>query len=216
MFGPDGYLTPVGSEAEQIVRYDVSDRQSRSVCSKTHPATTASSSHAAAATTPTRSITRSGTSTPRACARSSTRESRRPNGLISSPDQSLLWVADSAGRFLYSFQIQADGALKYKQQYGHLHIGDEQLASGADGMAVDTEGRVYVATNVGVQVLDQLGRVHLILDKPERIKPSNVVFGGPDFDTLYVTCRDKVFKRKLKAKGVNPWQSPIEPPKPGL
>lgn len=140
----------------------------------------------------------------------------RPNGLICSPDQTLLWVADSTGRFLYSFQIQPDGSLRYKQQYGHLHIPDERLASGADGMAVDTEGRVYVATHVGLQVLDQLGRVHLILDRPQRKKLSNVVFGGEDFDTLYVTCTDKVYRRKVKARGVNPWQPPVAPPKPGL
>ena len=34
-------------------------------------------------------------------------------------------------------------------------------------MAVDTEGRMYVTTTLGVQVLDQLGRVNLILSKPE-------------------------------------------------
>ena len=140
----------------------------------------------------------------------------RPNGLITSPDQSLLWVSDTAGRFVYSFQIQSDGSLNHKQQYGHLHIPDEQLSSGADGMAVDTEGRVYVTTRVGLQVLDQLGRVHLILNKPQDAWLSNVVFAGSDLDTLFVTCGDKVFKRRINAKGVNPWQPALKPPKPRL
>ncbi len=140
----------------------------------------------------------------------------RPNGIIASPDQTLLLVSDTAGRFVYSFQIQPDGSLKHKQKYGHLHIPDDVLQSGADGMTVDTEGRVYVTTRVGLQVLDQLGRVHLILDKPQDAWLSNVVFGGPNLDTLYVTCGDKVYRRKVKATGVVPWQSPQPPPKPRL
>ncbi|MBX3437303.1 MAG: SMP-30/gluconolactonase/LRE family protein, partial [Planctomycetaceae bacterium] len=140
----------------------------------------------------------------------------RPNGIIASPDQTLITVADSAGRFTYSFQRQSDGSLAHQQTYGHLHLNDEAKHCGADGMAVDTDGNLYVATNVGLQVLDQLGRVHLILDLPQQAALSNVVFGGPELDTLYATCRDKVYSRKVKAKGVNSWEAPLAPPKPRL
>jgi sugar lactone lactonase YvrE/enterochelin esterase-like enzyme len=140
----------------------------------------------------------------------------RPNGLITSPDQTLLHVSDTRGRFVYSFQIQSDGTLAHKQVYGHLHIPDDALESGADGMAIDTEGRLYVTTRVGLQVLDPLGRVHLILRRPQEAWLSNVVFGGPARDMLYVTCGDKVFRRKVKATGVDPWAAPVMPPRPGL
>ena len=140
----------------------------------------------------------------------------RPNGLHTSPDQSLLNVADSLGRFTYSFQIQPDGSLKHKQTYGHLHIPDHILNSGADGMTVDTEGRLYVATRVGLQIIDQPGRVHLILERPQRKKLSNVVFGGPNLDTLFVTCTDKVYRRKVNAKGLRPADGPVDQPKPRL
>lgn len=139
-----------------------------------------------------------------------------PNGIICSPDHTLLTVNDTRGRFMYSYQIQPDGTLRFKQQYGHLHRPDGTGHSGADGMAVDTEGRIYVTTSLGLQVSDQLGRVHFIFRKPSSGWLSNVVFGGPDFDTLYVTCGGSVFKRKIKAKGVNPWQPAIKPPKPHL
>jgi len=85
-----------------------------------------------------------------------------------------------------------------------------------DGMTVDTEGRLYVTTNLGVQVLDQLGRVHYFLDKPDPAWLSNAVFAGPEKNVLYVTCGGKVFKRKLNATGVIPWQDPVTPPKPRL
>ncbi len=140
----------------------------------------------------------------------------RPNGIITSADQTLLHVADTRGRFVYSFQIQPDGSLAHGQRYGYLHCPDETSESGADGMTVDTEGRLYVTTRIGLQVLDQLGRVHLIIRKPQNEWLSNVVFGGPELDTLYATCGDKVYRRKMKAKGVVPWREPVKPPRPHL
>ena len=141
-----------------------------------------------------------------------------PNGIVTTADQAFVWVADSRGSFVYSYQRQTDGKLAHGQRYGYLHCPDADAESGADGMTVDEEGRLYVATKLGVQVLDQLGRVHLILPNPhpEKKKLSNVVFGGPELDTLYVTCTDKVFKRRLKTKGVIPSRGPTAVSKPGL
>ncbi|GAB4144173.1 MAG: SMP-30/gluconolactonase/LRE family protein [Planctomycetaceae bacterium] len=139
-----------------------------------------------------------------------------PNGIIASPDHAFLTVADSRGRFTYSFQIQPDGSLKHKQPYGHLHVPDEPRDSGADGMTVDTLGRIYVATRMGLQVLDQPGRCHFIISSPQRKKLSNVVFGGPNLDTLYITCTDKVYRRKIKARGIRHWQGPVKIPRPRL
>lgn len=138
-----------------------------------------------------------------------------PNGIITSPDQTLLNVSDTRGRFVYSYQIQSDGSLAYKQKYGWLHVSDD-LQSGADGMAVDTEGRIYVTTAMGLQVLDQLGRVHFIIRRPKAAWLSNVVFAGADRDELIVTCGDSVYRRRVKARGVDPWKVAIKPPKPGL
>jgi sugar lactone lactonase YvrE len=73
--------------------------------------------------------------------------------------------------------------------------------SGADGMAVDTVGRIYVATHLGVQVIDTQGRVSGVIAKPQNAFLSNIDFGGSEMDTLYATSTDKVFKRKLKAQG---------------
>ncbi len=139
-----------------------------------------------------------------------------PNGLVTSPDGAWLHVADTRGRFIYNFRVQADGSLALKQRYGYLHLSDDGSDSGADGMTVDDQGRLYVASRLGVQVLDQLGRVHLILAKPQDKWLSNVVFGGPNRDTLFVTCSDKVYKRRVNARGVVPWEHPQQPPKPKL
>ncbi len=139
-----------------------------------------------------------------------------PNGLALSPDQTLLYVADMRGQFSYSFQIQADGSLAYKQPFFHLHRGFGRKQTNADGMTVDTEGRVYVATELGIQVCDQPGRVHLIIKKPQDAWLANITFGGKHLDTLYATCNDKVYKRRINATGLLPSQGPVKPPRPRL
>ncbi len=139
-----------------------------------------------------------------------------PNGLILTPDQSFLLVADMGGQMVFSYQILPDGSLTNKQPYFHLHMPDTATQSGADGMTVDSLGRLYVTTSAGLQVCDQAGRVNAIIAKPQRAWLANVAFGGPDFDTLYVTCADKVYKRKTKAKGALSWNAPFRPPAPRL
>lgn len=139
-----------------------------------------------------------------------------PNGVLFSPDQSLLYVSDYVGQLSWVFQIQPDGSLAHKQRYFYVHMPDGATRSGADGMAADTDGRVYIATSLGVQVFDQIGKCHAIIPAPQRASLSNVEFGGPSLDELYVTNGDKVFKRKTKVKGVVSWRPPIKPAPPRL
>jgi sugar lactone lactonase YvrE/enterochelin esterase-like enzyme len=139
-----------------------------------------------------------------------------PNGLRLSPDQSLLLVADTAGKWVWSFQIQLDGSLSNGQPFYRLETPDESSTSGADGMTVDAEGYLYVATRIGIQVCDQPGRVTAIINKPQSGPISNVVFAGADMQMLYVTAGDKVFRRHLRRKGTTvPWM-PVKPPVPQL
>ncbi len=126
---------------------------------------------------------------------------KRPNGLILWPDGKTLVVAEFAGQHLWSFQVQADGGLTAKQPFYTMRLLPGRTESGADGMAVDTMNRVYVATHAGIQVFDEQGRLWEVLAKPQNAFLSNVEFGGPDWGTLYVTCGDKVYALKSKAKG---------------
>jgi gluconolactonase len=137
------------------------------------------------------------------------------NGITASPDQTLLYVADSRSHWVYSYQIQADGSLAYKQKYFWLHVPDTADDSGADGMRVDRAGRLYVATRLGIQFCDQPGRVNGIIPTPNG-KVANIAFGGANFDTLYAMCGDKVYKRHVKVTGAHAWDTPNKPPVPGL
>jgi sugar lactone lactonase YvrE/enterochelin esterase-like enzyme len=140
---------------------------------------------------------------------------RYANGITLSPDQTLLYVADYRSHWIYSYRVQPDGTLTFKQRYYWLHAPDTADDSGADGIRVDSDGRLYVATRLGIQVCDQAGRVNCIVQTPNG-RVSNVSFGGANFDTLFATCGDKVYKRKLKVRGANAWAAPLKPAPPRL
>jgi gluconolactonase len=138
-----------------------------------------------------------------------------PNGICLSPDQSLLYVAESRTHWVYCYVVQPDGTLLHKQKYFHLHVPDTADDAGADGMRTDRDGRLWVASRLGLQVCDQPGRVNCILPTPNG-KCSNVCFGGPNFDTVYATCGDKVYSRKVKVQGANHFEAPFKPGNPRL
>ncbi len=142
-----------------------------------------------------------------------------PNGIRVNPDESLVVVADTLGRTAWSFHIESDGGLSGGEPFYHLELPDDvangPLRSGADGLAFDSIGNLYAATKLGIQVCDQPGRVNGIIRRPGTADPSNLVFGGPDLKTLYVTAGDKIYRRILRRTGVFPWQ-PMKLPRPQL
>jgi sugar lactone lactonase YvrE/enterochelin esterase-like enzyme len=137
------------------------------------------------------------------------------NGLTLTPDQTQLYVAESASHWVWVYTILADGSLANKQRFGWLHAPDNSETAWPDGMKCDTAGRLYVATRLGIQVLDPLGRVNAILPVPSG-QASNCCFGGPGFDILYVSSGDKVYRRKLRVRGCNPFEAPVKPGPPHL
>jgi gluconolactonase len=138
-----------------------------------------------------------------------------PNGIALSPDQSLLYVADYGSHWVYSYVMQPDGTLAHKQKFYWLHSADTADQSFADGLKVDINGLLYVATGMGIQICDQTGRVNAIIPTPNG-RCTNLVFGGEKFDTLYATCNEKVYRRKLNTTGVNAWAAPLKPAAPRL
>lgn len=137
------------------------------------------------------------------------------NGIALTPDQTQAYITESASHWVWIYDILPDGSLANKQKWGYLLVPDNEENAWPDGLRCDTAGRVYVTTRIGIQVLDQMGRVNAVLPVPGR-QTSNVCFGGPNLDILYVTCWDKVFRRRLKTKGVNTWDKPVKPVAPRL
>jgi sugar lactone lactonase YvrE len=94
-------------------------------------------------------------------------------------------------------------------------VPDTSDDSGADGLRVDRERRLYMATCLGIQVCDQAGRVNRIVPTPNG-KVSNHCFGGANFDTLFAMCGDAVYKRKVKVQSSQAFQAPDKPAPPQL
>jgi gluconolactonase len=138
-----------------------------------------------------------------------------PNGIALSPDQSLLYVDDYRSHWVYSYEVQSDGSLAFKQKFYDLYVPDSADDAGADGMRVDRDGRLYVSTRVGIQVCDQAGRVICIIPTPNG-RVSNLCFGGAAFDVLFATCGDRIYARKVKVHGALSFQPPIKPAPPKL
>jgi sugar lactone lactonase YvrE len=140
-----------------------------------------------------------------------------PNGVALSTDQTQLYATESASHWVWSYSINTDGTLSNKQRYGWLHVPDTEENAWPDGLKCDTAGRIFVATRMGIQVLDQQGRVNAIIPAPpSNSQTSNVYFGGPASDVLYVTAGDKVFRRKLKTKGCHSFEKPLVPANPRM
>ena len=126
-----------------------------------------------------------------------------PNGLTLSPDQGTLVVSDFRGTNLWAFRIEKDGSLSAKEPYMTVRAPlDRPEIASSDGMTVDSAGRYYVATAVGLQMFDSTGRLGGVIAKPQNKFLSNATFAGPNLEYLYVTCADKIYRRKTKAHGV--------------
>jgi len=138
------------------------------------------------------------------------------NGITLSADESLVLVDDPELRWVWSLAIQPGGSLGNMEPFYHLETRDTWSKTNASGMTVDTMGYLYVATDLGIQVCDQPGRVVAIIDSPPTAGPlQGIAFGGPDFQDLYAMVGERLYKRHLLRKGVTPGIA-VKPPVPQL
>lgn len=126
----------------------------------------------------------------------------RPNGVQLSRDEKTLYVANTAGEHVLAYSIAADGSISGKRNFAKLagfSQTDKGPSSGADGLAVDQEGRLYVASNAGVEVFNESGQALGIIPIPQ--KPQNLAFAGSDKKTLYVVGRGTAYKIPVLTPG---------------
>jgi gluconolactonase len=126
----------------------------------------------------------------------------RPNGIQLSPDEKTLYVNNTSGEYLLAFDIKSDGTVTNRRnfaKYDKVTTTPQGVSSGADGLAVDAQGRLYVATTPGVQVFSAKGE--LLGTIPLSLPPQNLAFAGPGKKTLYVVGRGAAFRIQLEAAG---------------
>jgi gluconolactonase len=125
-----------------------------------------------------------------------------PHGVQLSPDEKTLYVGNSYGEYLVAFDVQLDGMLANRRNLGKyegVKKTERGADSSADGLAVDSEGRIYVGTLPGVQVFSPKGQYLGTIPTSQR--PQNLAFGGPNKKTLYLTGRTALFKVQMLSQG---------------
>lgn len=115
----------------------------------------------------------------------------KPNGLIGTPDGKKLYVADIGDNKTYVYDIEEDGYLRNRKLFCEM---------GSDGMTIDYRGNVYL-TGDGVTVFNSKGDKIAHIPVPEKWT-SNVIFGGTDRKTLFITAMGSVYKLNMRSRGV--------------
>lgn len=131
-----------------------------------------------------------------------TTEMTNPNGIGFSPDESVLYVAQSDGNapILRAFDVQEDGTLSPGRLF--YDATPQQAAGGKglpDGMAVDQQGNVFATGPGGVLIINPEGQLLGVIETGEAT--ANCAFGD-DGSTLYITADMYLMRIKVKTKGV--------------
>jgi gluconolactonase len=120
----------------------------------------------------------------------------RPNGLAFSPDESILYVDDTARRHVRAFAVPSDGTLANGRVFAEMQ---STATGGPDGMKLDAEGNLYVTGPGGTWLFDPAGKHLGTLVTPEQ--PANLAFGDADRCTLYITPRTSVYRVRTQLPG---------------
>jgi len=115
----------------------------------------------------------------------------RPNGIVLSPDESILYVSDMPENYIYAYDIESPGKVTNKRVFGRLNKGK---GGGSDGMCVDQQGRLYATGHGKVWVFEPTGQV--VATIPVGKQTVNVTFGA-DNKTLYITANKGLYRITL-------------------
>ncbi len=139
-----------------------------------------------------------------------------PNGIVLSPDGKTLYInncyddeswypVDSEkDNFIWAYDVNDDGTISNGRQFAELFLTGNVLdrkgkSSSSDGMAIDTDGNIYVATYYGVQIFNSEGTFVGMINLPSF--PVSLCFGGEDMKTLYMVSYAQVYKISTNKTG---------------
>jgi gluconolactonase len=123
-----------------------------------------------------------------------------PNGIQLSPNEKVLYVADTTGEYVLAYEVTAAGVIGERHNFARLAHRADAKGAGADGLAVDVDGRLYVATSVGVQVFSAAGAALGVIALPKR--PQNLAFAGKSKRDLFVVGQGSVYRIHTRTLGV--------------
>jgi gluconolactonase len=151
-----------------------------------------------------------------------THEADRPNGLVVTPDDKFLFVADNnnntvgGARKLWRFDLRSDGTI---DPASRKLVHDWKTTRGPDGMKLDAKGRLFVAAGTnkpnvpfetaerptaGIYVFSPAGELLEMIPIP-RDETTNCAFGGDDLKTLFVTAGGTLWSIRVATPGQPVW-----------
>lgn len=116
-----------------------------------------------------------------------------PNGIVFSPDETKLYVADSETGQITRFDVLENGDVENPTEFAN--IGAMTEMGGADGMTVDEEGRLYTTGPNGLIVFDAEGNQLEQITFDQQV--TNVTFGGEDGGDLFITSVGDVYRIRV-------------------
>jgi gluconolactonase len=139
-----------------------------------------------------------------------------PNGVVLSPDGKTLYINNTYDdeswypvnsdkeNFIWAYDVNTDGTITNGRKFAKLFLTENVLdrkgkSTSADGMAIDKEGNLYVATYYGVQIFDPQGKFISMINLPTF--PVSLCFGDADMKTLYIVSYSWVYKIRTNMEG---------------
>ncbi|MBI2940231.1 MAG: SMP-30/gluconolactonase/LRE family protein [Chloroflexi bacterium] len=124
-----------------------------------------------------------------------------PNGLCFSPDESLLYIDDTARMHVRVFDVRPDGSLANGRLFFDFAPPERARVGGGmpDGMKLDERGNLYCTGPGGIWVISPAGTALGRIELPEI--PSNLNWGELDWKTLYVTACTSIYRLQAKVAG---------------
>jgi gluconolactonase len=139
-----------------------------------------------------------------------------PNGIVLSPDGKTLYINNcydneswfpvnsEKDNFIWAYDVNDDGTISNGLKFAQLFLTGNVLdrkgkSSSADGMAIDKQGNLYVATYYGVQIFNAKGEFVGMINLPSF--PVSLCFGDADMKTLYMVSYSKVYRIRTNMEG---------------
>lgn len=121
-------------------------------------------------------------------------ENIRANGIMLSPDDKTLYVTNR--EVILAFDVQPDGSVTNRRDFGKLEAG-----GGGDGLAVDSEGRLYVSSGPGIQILSKEGKYLGLIPTPRNV--ISTAFAGTGKKWLHIVCSGALDPEGKEMPGTN-------------
>jgi len=120
-----------------------------------------------------------------------------PNGIDLSPDELTLYMSDAQSSIVHAFDVLPSGRLTNERTLFHAR------GNAADGIGVDVDGNLYVATSSGVEVWGSDARYWGLIPMPPGVTAGNIQFGGADRRIAYIAAGGSMYWMTVVVPGAH-------------